>query len=68
MLYEVITDDLTRHARAYRELSLLLRRPPGREAYPGDIFYIHSRLLERSTHLRPELGGGSLTAMRNNFV
>jgi len=59
----VIFDDLTRHARAYRELSLLLRRPPGREAYPGDIFYVHSRLLERSTHLRDELGGGSLTAL-----
>jgi F-type H+-transporting ATPase subunit alpha len=59
----VIFDDLTRHARAYRELSLLLRRPPGREAYPGDIFYIHSRLLERSTHLRDEQGGGSLTAL-----
>jgi F-type H+-transporting ATPase subunit alpha len=59
----VVFDDLTRHARAYRELSLLLRRPPGREAYPGDIFYIHARLLERSTHLRPELGGGSLTAL-----
>ncbi|MDD4649586.1 MAG: alternate F1F0 ATPase, F1 subunit alpha, partial [Desulfoplanes sp.] len=59
----VIYDDLTRHAQAYRELSLLLERPPGREAYPGDIFYIHSRLLERSTHLRPEYGGGSLTAL-----
>lgn len=59
----VIYDDLTRHARAYRELSLLLRRPPGREAYPGDIFYIHSRLLERSTHLKEDLGGGSLSAL-----
>lgn len=59
----VVFDDLTRHARAYRELSLLLRRPPGREAFPGDIFYIHSRLLERSTHLRDDLGGGSLTAL-----
>lgn len=59
----IIYDDLTKHARAYRELSLLLKRPPGREAYPGDIFYIHSRLLERSTHLRAEYGGGSLTAL-----
>jgi F-type H+-transporting ATPase subunit alpha len=59
----IIYDDLTNHARAYRELSLLLRRPPGREAFPGDIFYIHSRLLERATHLDKEAGGGSLTAL-----
>ncbi len=59
----VIYDDLTQHAKAYREVSLLLRRPPGREAYPGDIFFIHSRLLERATHLREDLGGGSLTAL-----
>ncbi|MDF1748703.1 MAG: alternate F1F0 ATPase, F1 subunit alpha [Alphaproteobacteria bacterium] len=59
----IVYDDLTQHARAYRELSLLLRRPSGREAFPGDIFYIHSRLLERSTHLRDDLGNGSLTAL-----
>ncbi len=59
----VVFDDLTHHARAYREMSLLMRRPPGREGFPGDIFYIHSRLLERSTHLREDLGGGSITAL-----
>ena len=59
----IVYDDLTQHARSYRELSLLLQRPPGREAYPGDIFYLHSRLLERSTHLSAERRGGSLTAL-----
>ncbi len=59
----VVYDDLTQHAQAYRQLSLLLRRPPGREAFPGDIFYIHSRLLERSTRLKTEYGGGTLTAL-----
>jgi F-type H+/Na+-transporting ATPase subunit alpha len=59
----IVYDDLTQHARSYRELSLLLQRPPGREAFPGDIFYIHSRLLERATHLNQERNGGSLTAL-----
>lgn len=59
----VVLDDLSKHANAYRQMSLLLRRPPGREAYPGDIFYLHSRLLERSAKLSKELGGGSITAL-----
>lgn len=58
----VIYDDLSKHAQAYRQMSLLLRRPPGREAYPGDVFYLHSRLLERASKLNDDLGGGSLTA------
>ena len=56
-------DDLSKHADAYRQMSLLLRRPPGREAFPGDVFYLHSRLLERSCKLSDELGGGSLTGL-----
>src|SRR5207253_10189381 len=59
----VAYDDLSKHAWAYRQMSLLLRRPAGREAYPGDVFYLHSRLLERAARLNPDFGGGSLTAL-----
>ena len=60
----IIYDDLTKQASAYRQMSLLLRRPPGREAYPGDVFYLHSRLLERAAKLSDDLGGGSMTAFQ----